>query len=833
MNHCVQTSNSNRRDAHFPPETPNKPHAHQVFDKMPHRNHIERRVGSALRRSPRFLRVNSPSTQKTKSKSNQESRLPSSCPDKPSSRPPLRSIQNALSESRCDGSVERFGEKLENSGKSSNGSRKSEGKVEGVEWFRGLRRSPRFSNKENVSESVWKSAQLECRIALEAKISRDLGHCHSGERPWTRAAGRVSSMETVRAHEVVVALLANEVLGAMDTRRADCSAVSPVKKLELSRANKRKNVGSRVEDNAYKGEMPQCKNTVGALSGSDIGAKKSMECSSGSGKSTGKVKQIKGIQGLRWSPRFSNASSVLGVNTMSSKCEDKTNEAEGENCTKVSNPRGRSDCSAVSPAKKMELSGGNKRKDVDSRVKEDAYKGETLQCRKNVIAPCGNDMVGGTKKSMECSTGSGKSTGKVVQGSRWSRRFSSVISVLGGGSSKGEEKTSEAKGESDVNVSDHASVGLSVKGMQLEVLQNSSRTENTKVETVEGKAGLGFNSWKEGTSSCDIVVETPLNRGREKSVGNINSKSGVTTLEQVGNQFDENVGCEEWTEEQEAALQRAYFAARPSPHFWKKVAKLFYEVSPPESMVPGKSAQECFDRIHSSFPTPPQRPPRSRAKKIDSPPSLSGSKLLEPIDLPPKRLKRKKEKRYVLQKTARLILQKHSIKDQGYEADLFSIFESTTNSSTQALVQTKWLATPDCSYKRHGFLQQCQERSLSSSKRKPLSRLNNSSETRLASPPVLKPVKNMKLHEKYIDQLHRREAARRVEGRKYSNNNNKDANLNPILKTGIVQAAKENLVSDAKDIIYKFQDLQANAMSCSEDSDEEYSSNLRDDQGDS
>ncbi|KAK9134189.1 hypothetical protein Syun_013519 [Stephania yunnanensis] len=570
----------------------------------------------------------------------------------------------------------------------------------------------------------------------------------------------------------------------MGGRRADCSDV-------LSGGNKRKNVGSRVEEDVCKGEMPQCKKNGGALRGSDIvgGAKKSMECTGSSGKSTGKVKQIKGIQGPRRSPRFSNASSVLGVNAMSSEGDDRTNEANRENCAKVSKS--------------------------DNGIEDCAYNGEMPQRKKNVTAPCGNDTVGGTKKSMECSSGSGKSTAKVIQGPRRSRRFSNASSVLGAESGKSECKTSEDKGEKDVKVSNHASVDLSVKGVQLEVLQNSSRTEKMKVETVEGKAGSGFNSRKEGMKGSSNIIETPLNGCREKSVGNANA-----TLEKAGNQFDENVCCEEWTEEQEVALQRAYFAARPSPHFWKKVAKL----------VPGKSAQECFDRVHSSFPTPPQRPPRSRAKKIDSSPSLSGSKLLEPIDLLPKRLKRKKEKRYVVQKTARYLLQKHSIRDQGYEADLFSIFESTTNSSTQALAQTKMLSTPDCSYKRHGFLQQCPERSLSSNKRKPLSRLNNSSETPLASPPVLKPVKNWKLHEKYIDQLHRREAARRVEGRNYSNIN-KDANLNPILKTGIVQAAKENLVSDAKDIIYKFQDLKANAMNCCEDSGEEYSGDLRDDQG--
>lgn len=31
-----------------------------------------------------------------------------------------------------------------------------------------------------------------------------------------------------------------------------------------------------------------------------------------------------------------------------------------------------------------------------------------------------------------------------------------------------------------------------------------------------------------------------------------------------------------WTKEQDGALHRAYLAAKPSPHFWKKVAKMVF-----------------------------------------------------------------------------------------------------------------------------------------------------------------------------------------------------------------------------------------------------------------
>lgn len=76
-----------------------------------------------------------------------------------------------------------------------------------------------------------------------------------------------------------------------------------------------------------------------------------------------------------------------------------------------------------------------------------------------------------------------------------------------------------------------------------------------------------------------------------------------------------------WTKEEDLALRRAYLTAKPTPHFWKKVAR----------MVPGKSAQECLDRIHSEQLTPPQPRTRSRTKGNEpSSFSFSASELLRP-----------------------------------------------------------------------------------------------------------------------------------------------------------------------------------------------------------
>ncbi|KAK9284326.1 hypothetical protein L1049_023497 [Liquidambar formosana] len=218
---------------------------------------------------------------------------------------------------------------------------------------------------------------------------------------------------------------------------------------------------------------------------------------------------------------------------------------------------------------------------------------------------------------------------------------------------------------------------------------------------------------------------------------------------------------EDGLKEQEVALQRAYIAAKPTPQFWKKVAKL----------VPGKTAQDCFDKVHSDNLTPPQPRPRSRAKGTNLSSmgyfSLSASKLLKPTEPKIKRPSCNKQKSHLAQKTVRHLLQKHSNVDKLYEADLFSVLEPTVNPSTQAFQQSVILSTPEHAPEKQGLLQKFRERS-SSGHKKSLSRLISSCGTALVSPPVLKPVKNRALHEKYIDQLHCREAKRKAASAKAS-----------------------------------------------------------------
>ncbi|XVF61456.1 hypothetical protein PTKIN_Ptkin08bG0130700 [Pterospermum kingtungense] len=271
-----------------------------------------------------------------------------------------------------------------------------------------------------------------------------------------------------------------------------------------------------------------------------------------------------------------------------------------------------------------------------------------------------------------------------------------------------------------------------------------------------------------------------------------------------------------WTQEQELALQRAYFSAKPTPNFWKKVSKL----------VPGKSAQDCFDKIHSDHLTPTQPQPRSRAKRTNLSPighfSLSASKLLKPTSPQNKKSSCSKQKSRLAQiKTVRHLLRKHYNVDQGDEADMFSILEPNTSPSMHALPKVM-LSTPKNLSEKQRFLWKCHERSSESSgPNKSKSKLGNPSTGALTSPPVLKQIKNRALHEKYIDQLHSREAKRKAESARAKKEVLGKENMESIQAQKIdkVRAAKTALASDARNVINQLQHLQTSSVDNSLDLD--------------
>ncbi|KAJ6745184.1 FINGER CCCH DOMAIN PROTEIN putative (DUF3755)-RELATED [Salix koriyanagi] len=236
-----------------------------------------------------------------------------------------------------------------------------------------------------------------------------------------------------------------------------------------------------------------------------------------------------------------------------------------------------------------------------------------------------------------------------------------------------------------------------------------------------------------------------------------------------------------------------------------------------EIKVPGKSAQDCFEKVNSDHVTPTQALQRSRAKRINSSPlessSLSASKILNPSGPKSKRL-RCEQKNHLAHKNVRELLQNQNRMDQDYEADFFAIFEPDMNPSTQDSQLAVKISTPEQSKVKQGFLHKFHERS-SSGHKKPLSRLSSCG-IDIVSPPVLKQVKNRALHEKYIDQLHCREAKRKAAyaraGKSAGKKNRVEINVQKI----DVRAAKNSLVSDVRDALNHLHDLQANAGSSSD-----------------
>ncbi|KQJ94008.1 hypothetical protein BRADI_3g07988v3 [Brachypodium distachyon] len=257
-----------------------------------------------------------------------------------------------------------------------------------------------------------------------------------------------------------------------------------------------------------------------------------------------------------------------------------------------------------------------------------------------------------------------------------------------------------------------------------------------------------------------------------------------------------------WTEEQDLTLRQAYFTARPSPHFWKKVSK----------MVPGKSAEECFNRVHADLSTPTPIAPRPRASKTQFSPlghfTLSDPKfpnLLEPLV---GRQRTAKQKSLAAQKTVRHLLKKHSLIDQAQEADHFSVFETSPSALQLNIPLEDCPGTPD------NYLNSCalHKGDMSSRARKrPLSRLKTKQDE--PSPAVLKPVKNAILHEKYINQLSRREEGAKKPRKKAAGTNATDPER-PVSgqQAGGLRAAKDALISEATDFICQFKKSQANSL---------------------
>ncbi|CAN6201569.1 unnamed protein product [Urochloa humidicola] len=316
----------------------------------------------------------------------------------------------------------------------------------------------------------------------------------------------------------------------------------------------------------------------------------------------------------------------------------------------------------------------------------------------------------------------------------------------------------------------------------------------------------GKVSQKKGKNKKNLTLVVQPKIGDERLMNTEENNEEPSGIERERKQHFH--GSDDWTEEQDVALHHAYFSARPSPHFWKRVSKL----------VPGRSAEECFNRIHADLSTPTPIAPRPRTCKAKYSPlgnfSLSDPELPNLLEPAEGRPRTSKQKTLAAQKTVRHLLQKHSLIDHAHEADHFSIFESSPSALQLNISFEDSPGTPH-SCINSGSLPRFS--ASSSGRKKPFSRLKTKPDE--PSPGVLKPVKNVILHEKYIDQLCRREGTKRPR-KKTPDSKAADSEQ----KAGDLKAAKNALILEATDFISHFKKLQANSLAHiienSEDDDE-------------
>jgi protein DEK len=76
--------------------------------------------------------------------------------------------------------------------------------------------------------------------------------------------------------------------------------------------------------------------------------------------------------------------------------------------------------------------------------------------------------------------------------------------------------------------------------------------------------------YKKGGNDPSLIVQPKIS---DETL--MNTKEGNEELCGVkGGEQQQLHASDDWTEEQELTLRQAYFTARPSPHFWKKVSKM-------------------------------------------------------------------------------------------------------------------------------------------------------------------------------------------------------------------------------------------------------------------
>ncbi|KAI4323867.1 hypothetical protein L6164_023442 [Bauhinia variegata] len=206
-----------------------------------------------------------------------------------------------------------------------------------------------------------------------------------------------------------------------------------------------------------------------------------------------------------------------------------------------------------------------------------------------------------------------------------------------------------------------------------------------------------------------------------------------------------------WTKEEDV-IKKCISYCEANPRFWRDVAEV----------LPGKSAQDCFDRFYSLHSPPLTSKHKSRAKKMKSPSEEQVLVVLEPDG-----------------------------------EDLFYVLEPDAKFSFNDL-------HPSNETKEEQELHQICSGASSSAHKKSLSTFGNSSSTNPPNQQAIKQVKNKSLHEKYIAKLLRRNTRRtRTERGK------KSITETPINEQSKVQKQIKEARKALMSAIDKFQQSQA------------------------
>jgi len=336
-------------------------------------------------------------------------------------------------------------------------------------------------------------------------------------------------------------------------------------------------------------------------------------------------------------------------------------------------------------------------------------------------------------------------------------------------------------------------------------MNSSPSSQSPKAQTKRKKKKKNTVIIKNAVSESDSEKEATeaADEGECSNPGNCDLGNGGSTKKTRVNKGVPLLGgasCKGWTKEQEIALHNAYYTIKPVPNFWKEIAKL----------VPGKSSKECFNRFYSAYPTPPVTLPRSRMNKKNCGSPIRSfandfNTLLKSGGPSGGRSSSSRQKILHARKTVRQILRQHKKADKGYEADLFSAIENVDPSVQSFLLPTTTPITPDSAYQAGGH--STSDQTLSCCRPKSLSRFSADShrqlQKKLLSPEVLKQIKNPALHDKYIDLLHSREAARRkawAQNTKFQSNN-----VQTLPQTDAICAAKAAVVAEAQQVLRQSQ----------------------------